>query len=852
MTGAIFISAALGLAVGCWLGLRWRGAASASRAREEAGTPGSAIPGMGPPDSAVLDAVALGLREASERRETARAGVRGATVASRAAGDGRGLTTTVPLHGMSPSDLAARNAAILESSMDGFFVVGDDYRFQEVNAAFCRMLGYARAELMELKLTDLELPDTDGRGNTQISRTGHHLFSSLLRRRDGQPVELEVSVITLRGQRGKTLVGFARDVTERRRAEQALRDREKQYRSLVETSHDLIWSVDLEGRWTFVNAAVRRIYGYEVEEMLGRPFTDFLDPSRTERDMKVFSLVKNGVPHFHYETVHVRKDGTPITLAFNAIPLRDEQGRVVGTTGTATDLTERRHVQERLRQAMERTEALVSRMPLGCAVWTPEGRAQEWNQAAVAIFGYTPDEAIGRALEDLVVWEGNRDEVGAMWRALLGGAPHFQTVMTNRRRDGSTLRCEWIATVLHDEGGQISAIATLLRDVSERERFEAQLRQTQKSESLGLLAGGVAHDFNNFLVGVLCNASLALDELEPDSPTRAHLTKIVNASRRASELTRQMLAYSGRGTFDIRTLDLTRLIEDLGDLLRATIPKTVTLTINNQADLPAIEADPGQIQQVLMNLLINAAEAIGDRPGVVAVSSYSQRLDARQIGVMFPTQSLVPGTYVCLEVSDTGCGMDAETQARIFDPFFSTKFPGRGLGLAAILGIVRSHHGALRVTSEPGVGTVFTVLLPASQRETAPSAAPKPQAELPDGLTALVIDDEEDVREVLALVLRRRGVRVLLADSGPAALDLFRAHRNDVDVVLLDLTMPVMSGEDVLRELREIDPQVRVILSSGYAQDAAIRRLASDSRASFIQKPFTADDLAEKVCAALA
>lgn len=747
--------------------------------------------------------------------------------------------------------LAARNKAILESAMDGFFVLGQDYRFLEVNNAFCRMTGYTSAELLTLKMTDLEVTTPAPTGRTDQWRTGLHHFATAHRHKDGHIIQLESCVIVLRDGDRKLLVGFARDVTERWEAEQALRKSEAQYRDLVETSRDLIWRLDLDGRWTFVNNASLSIFGYEPEEMLGRGLLEFAPPDHAGRLERFLAEVRHGKTRMRLETEQVRKDGRRIRLIVNAIPLRDDYGNVVGCTGTATDITERKVAERKLQDANARFRSLVHGMPLGYIVWSREGRVVEWNPAATAIFGHRTDDALGGRAADLILPESSVRQFDAMFAAALAGRASSGTTILCRNHAGAPLQCEWFNTILPDGEGGVHGIASLIRDVSERERLEAQLRQSQRLESLGVLAGGIAHDFNNLLVGIMGNASLAFEQLPPESPVRVLLDKVVGAGRRATHLTQRMLAYAGRAAFDVQLMDLNELVAELADFATAAIPKTVQLRIDTPEELPLIKADSGQMQQVIMNLLINAAEAIGERSGEVVVSTHLAELDAGRIAAEFSDASLTPGAFVCLEVRDTGCGMSPETLSRIFDPFFSTKFAGRGLGLSAMMGIVKAHKGAVTVQSRKGVGTTFRVYVPAAttQRST-PPIAPAPVA-LPRGSTVLVIDDEEDVRDVVEAVLASRGINVLTAEDGIEGLAVFQAHADTISAVLLDVNMPGMSGEQVFQELVKVQPSVKVILSTGYSEQEATSNFDGAALAGFVHKPYTATALVEKIGAAL-
>lgn len=387
------------------------------------------------------------------------------------------------------------------------------------------------------------------------------------------------------------------------------------------------------------------------------------------------------------------------------------------------------------------------------------------------------------------------------------------------------------------------------RAEQDRRKLETKILQTQKMESLGVLAGGIAHDFNNLLTGILGNADLALLDLPPESSARARLRDIETSAIRAAELTKQMLAYSGKGQFVIEPIHLSKLVEEMAHLLKTVISKKAVLRFRFADQLPLILADATQIRQIVMNLLTNASEAIGDKSGVITISTGKMDLDQEYLSRTFFDEGLKEGQYVYLEVSDTGCGMDEETMRRIFDPFFTTKFAGRGLGLAAVLGIVRGHRGAVKVYSHPGEGTTFKILLPADSD----AEAYKQRAEQSsrdqwhgDG-TVLIIDDEAQVRKVGRMMLERMGFKVVESAGGRDALDYYRDHAGEVRLVLLDMTMPEMSGPEVFRELRRIRPDTRVVLCSGYSEQEATNRFEGKGLAGFLQKPFRTDELRTKV-----
>jgi len=371
------------------------------------------------------------------------------------------------------------------------------------------------------------------------------------------------------------------------------------------------------------------------------------------------------------------------------------------------------------------------------------------------------------------------------------------------------------------------------------------MREAQKLESIGLLAGGVAHDFNNLLMGILGNASLALDMLGAhDHSTRDAIEDVVRATERAAELTRQLLAYAGKGRFVVGPADLSSLVRELVPLIQASIPRKVRLILQLANDLPGIEADKAQLEQLAMNLIINAGEAIeGD--GTVTVTTFVRRIEPADRGLFLSDHEL-SGSYVTFEVRDTGMGMDDETRQRIFDPFFSTKFLGRGLGLSAALGIVRGHKGAIRVESAPGRGTTFEVIFPAG--DAVPTRPPRESRPVESGQgTILVVDDEEIIRNLLVATLQSRGYKVLLAENGAEALTVFSRNIREVSMVLLDLVMPVMSGDEVLPHLFIMNPAVRVVVSSGQDPEECMRKLHDPRVSAYLQKPYRVATLLAKV-----
>lgn len=419
---------------------------------------------------------------------------------------------------------------------------------------------------------------------------------------------------------------------------------------------------------------------------------------------------------------------------------------------------------------------------------------------------------------------------------------------------GETLQAEM--RIVEIDWEEESAYLASLRDITfrkiaeeERKRAEIQMQQVQKLESLGVLAGGIAHDFNNLLMTIVAHSGLAAKKMPTESPGREHLLKIEQAALRGGELANQMLTYAGRGKPIIQAIHVSRLVEEMGHLLAVSISKRISLIYDLSPNLPMVNVDPAQMRQVVMNLIINASEAIGERMGTITLRTGKMLVTEDYLSGCHVRGEFEDNTCVFLEVVDTGVGIDSEALEKIFDPFFTTKFAGRGLGLAALLGIVRSHGGAIKVTSEMGKGTAFRIILPrtlGSESVTLESQACLQEAPAGKG-TILVVDDEDDVRLAAQLILEDTGYRVLCAQDGLSGLDLFRQHQHDIRAVLLDLTMPHMSGEELFSEMRRIRSNVPVVLSSGYSEEEAVRQFAGKTFDSFIQKPYQIEALVEKI-----
>jgi len=468
-----------------------------------------------------------------------------------------------------------------------------------------------------------------------------------------------------------------------------------------------------------------------------------------------------------------------------------------------------------------------------------QGRVTFLNPAAVHMFGYSRDELLGQALSRFVQPEASGIP-DAMARVFETGETVKGQEAVFCRKNGSAMDVSCSYSPILSEG-KVTAAVLVVHDISEQKRNEEHLRQTQKLESIGLLAGGIAHDFNNLLTGILGNASLLSGAVPQD--LASNVDSIVNAAERAAELTRQLLAYAGKGRFVVEPIDLSDMVRHLSPLIRTSVGRNIDLKLDLDQRLPAIEADRSQVQQVVMNLTINAGEAVGEKPGRIAVRTGSRHLAPAEAA----EASLAAGEYVWLQVSDTGCGITESDRAKIFEPFFTTKFTGRGLGLAAVHGIVRMCKGAIQLESTPGQGSVFTVLFPAIARP--PRAETEEGAEITTGGAGvvLVVDDEAIVRLTAEAALAKYGYAALLAADGQEGVDMFARHARIIDVVLLDVKMPIMDGHEALEQMQRIQPDVKVLVSSGYNETAALEAFKHQGVAGFVQKPYRAGTLVKAI-----
>ena len=657
---------------------------------------------------------------------------------------------------------------------------------------------------------------------------------------------------------------------EKQRMAGQLRVSQDRFRLLVEGVQDYsIILLDPEGRITSWNPGAQQMTGYGEAEILGQPYAR-LFPETDRAAGKPAEILRRAAAlgRTEDEGYRIRKDGSSYITNAVITCFFDGDGALHGFAAVARDITQQRanqaamaslaenledqvkaRVQE-LRESEARLQGFIRHAPAAIAFKGLDGRFLYVNPRMERRLGHRSAEILGRTLPELLPPAAWEPLCRADQRVLESGR-ESQEEEQWPQADGSTRDYLCQKFPLVDCTGQCWGLGIIATDITERKQAEQAQLQSQKLESLGVLAGGIAHDFNNLLGAMQGNVELAMTEasLELARPYHETLRKLM---AKAGELLRQMLAYSGQGQGRGRSLALNPLIEEMIQLLSAAISKKASIHLELAQGLPPLLADPTQLQQVVMNLVINASEALGEHPGVITLRTGRVEVTQAALDGGGESPSLGPGPHVLLEVADTGAGMTPEVLKRIFDPFFTTKFTGRGMGLAAIHGIVREHRGSIQVFSEPGQGSTFRLLFPAAQGPAVAEAPVRPPQEPPTGQPSsqeliLVVDDEEAMRAVVTGALGRAGFRTLAARDGLEALELFQAHRDQIRLILMDLTMPNLDGEETCRELRRRGGLVPVILASGFNEAEALCHCQGLELAGFMHKPFALAELLELV-----
>ena len=754
----------------------------------------------------------------------------------------------------------------LDSMLEGCQVIGFDWHYLYINDVAARQGRQSKEGLIGRSLKDA-YPGIEG---TELFGALQHCMEGRLPSRlehefafqDGSSSWFELSIEPV----PEGIFILSVDVTERKQAEeqreraiQALRESEARYRRLVGSIREIVFAGGPDGTLlarslTFVSP--------QVEDATGHPSREFLaDPGLWQR-----LLHPEDVPNVARDTERAFSERRPVVRFYRMrngrtgdyrwiedtfVPDLGGNGTPRGFFATARDITDRWRAEAEAERERRRNELLLNCAGEGIYGLDLEGRVTFINPAGAQILGYTVDELIGAPMH-ATCHHTRADgqpfpvEECPIYATRSQARVHSVNDDVLWRKDGSAVPVEYVSTPIQGEEGELAGAVVVFLDISQRRRLEGMVQQSQKLEAIGRLAGGVAHDFNNILGVITGYAELMRRQIGEEHPARPRLEQVLKAAERAAGLTRQLLAFSRRQAIQPRTLDVNALVADLDKMLRRLIGEDVELELRLGAELGVVKADQTQIEQVVLNLIVNARDAMPSG-GELTIETANAEFDAAYAAAHPPAQA---GRFVMLSVTDTGIGMDAETQRQIFEPFFTTKGPGEGtgLGLSTVYGVVQQSGGHIWVYSEPGHGTTFKVYLPRvdAPLETLGEGSPRPLA-LGGRETVLLVEDTESLREVVRDVLEERGYSLLLASHGEEALALAREHAGPIHLLLTDLVMPKLGGADLARQLRSVRPEMRVLYMSGYTDGAISRQGVLEEGSALLEKPFTSERLAHAV-----
>ncbi|HTQ50150.1 MAG TPA: PAS domain S-box protein, partial [Candidatus Acidoferrales bacterium] len=736
----------------------------------------------------------------------------------------------------------AKFRSYVENAPLAVLVADQKRRVVDCNPAAADLLGYDVAALLSTPITDLH-PEDDAEKVFQSLQTlateGHAEGEFRFKRRDGTLIWVSLrAVLTGSG----LSIAFCQDITERRVAAEAIANERQLLRTLIDLLPDTFYVKDLDSRFLIANKALAKHFGKEFpSEIVGRTDADFFPPECAAEYRAAELKVLGGEPLIDYEGDGIGPTGRRCTHLTTKVPFRDSQGRVQGLVGIGRDITERKRSEE----SHQRLATAVEQAAEAVVISDTDGKILYVNPAFETVTGYSKGEVIGRNPRFLKSGKHDNLFYRRMWAVLANGEV-WSGRLVNKKKDGTLFEEEANISPVRDSNGRITNYVAVKRDVTREVMLENQFRQSQKMEAFGQLAGGVAHDFNNLLTVIQGSGSLLLNpQLNPEEKAGCS-RQIVQAAERAASLTRQLLMFSRKHVLQVDTINLNEVVGNMTKMLQRILGEDIVLHAEYDPKIAAVSADAGMLEQVLLNLAVNSRDAM-PKGGRLLIATSRENLGA---GHPQMPVDMAPGTYVCLKVTDTGCGIAPEVLPHIFEPFFTTKETGKGtgLGLATVYGIIQQHHGWVTVSSEPGRGATFYVYLPAAAGAPAQVEAASPP-KLPRGTeTILLTEDEPAVRALASNILRRCGYTILPAESGVAALEIWHEYRDKIQLLLTDIIMPDgITGYDLAEQLKLERPQLKVIYTSGYTGDILSRYPTLIRDYCFLQKPYQPYRLAQTV-----
>ena len=628
------------------------------------------------------------------------------------------------------------------------------------------------------------------------------------------------------------------EATERRRKEEDL----LRLAAIVECSEDAIIAANLDGKITDWNAGAEKMFGYSRAEAAGMPVSIIAPPERRHEPLEILARIRKGAGVINQETVRMKQDGKPVHVSLTVSPIRDHAGRLTGSAAIARDITERIEMEAALRRSEANFRSVIENSPYGALRTLLDGRILLANPAVVRMLGYSSESDLLSLNMTTDIYRDPADRARIIEQSR--NTEYVKDIEVEwKHRSGSSIMVRFSSHIVKNQAGEIDHFDLMVQDITKQRNLEDQLRQAQKMEAIGRLAGGVAHDFNNLLGVIIGYSELVLDQIEPASAVRSQVEQIRRAGERATALTRQLLAFSRQQVLDTKPLNLNAIISDMAQMLLRLIGEDVELQTKLESELHAIRGDQGQIEQVIMNLAVNARDAM-PQGGKLMIETRNVTVEDDELQRRTP---MMPGDYILLTISDTGVGMDAETQAHIFEPFFTTKAQGKGtgLGLATVYGVVKQSGGYIWVYSEPGVGATFKVYLPRVLGELQTSRPPDMGDSHRGSETVLVVEDEVSLRTFTCTLLQNNGYTVLEAGDGDEALALAGQYKRPIHLLLTDMIMPGMNGPAVAEKLASLHPEAQVLFMSGYT--GFVSRGLIDPHAILISKPFTREELLRKI-----